>query len=251
MGKIRYKRASVKENIEVYRDLYHLYLEVDMEGVEPGHFIMVWIPELEEVPMAPSLYSDGVMRITYKVVGETTEYMSRLSGGDEVFVRGPLGKSFDISMNGRYLLIGGGVGTAPLIYAAHRLAEKNYSYTYVEGVPSKNYKMFIEEAVSLGGEAILYTEDGSEGFPGLPTDYLKEHINDYDVVLACGPEAFNKAVYKLCKDSKVNCQISMERIVKCGVGVCGSCVIEETGLLVCLDGPVFNVSLLREKGYDC
>ncbi len=131
MGKIRYRRAFVKENIEVCRDLYHLYLEVDMKNVEPGHFIMVWIPELEEVPMAPSLYRDGVMRITYKVVGETTKYMSGLSIGDEIFVRGPLGKPFDLSMNGRYLLIGGGVGAAPLIYAAHRLAEKNYSFTYV------------------------------------------------------------------------------------------------------------------------
>ena len=251
MGEIGYRRALVRDNIQVNHDLYHLLVEVDMNGVEPGHFIMVWIPELEEVPMAPSMYRDGVMRITYKVVGETTRYMSSLSIGDEVYIRGPLGKPFDLSMDGEYLLIGGGVGAAPLIFAVHRLAEMNYRYTYVEGVPNKDYKMFIDEALSLGGEAILYTEDGSEGLKGLPTDYLREHLGKYDYILACGPEALNKTVYKICKDSNIHCQISMERMVKCGVGVCGSCVVENTGLLVCLDGPVFNVSILKEKEYDC
>ena len=251
MGKIRYRYAVVMDNIRVNRDLYHLLVEVEMGGVEPGHFIMVWIPELEEVPMAPSLYRDGVMRITYKVVGETTSYMSRLSRGDEIYIRGPLGRPFDLSGEGRYLLIGGGVGSAPLIYSVHRLVEMNRGYTYVEGVPNKEYKMFIEEAKSLGGDAILYTEDGSEGVKGLPIDYLKSHLNEYDYVLACGPEALNKAVFEICRDAGVDCQISMERMVKCGVGVCGSCVVEGTGLLVCLDGPVFRASVLNDAGYDC
>lgn len=246
---MNYIKAYVEDNIYLYRDVYHLLLRVEIEDLEPGHFIMLWIPELEEVPMAPSLYRDDIMRITYKVVGETTGYMSRLGRGEVIYIRGPLGKPYDLNGGGRYLLIGGGVGVAPLIYSAYILSEKGVQFTYVEGVPNSNYEMFIDEAISLNGEAVLYTEDGSKGFKGYPTEYLKLHYNDYDYILACGPEELNKAVYRLCIEYGLNCQISFERIVKCGVGVCGSCVLEGTGLLICLDGPVLKTSMLYEYGY--
>ncbi|HIE37092.1 TPA: dihydroorotate dehydrogenase electron transfer subunit [Candidatus Geothermarchaeota archaeon] len=247
---MNYVKAYVVDNIHVYRDVYHLILRTEIERLLPGHFIMIWIPEVEEVPMAPSLYRDGIMRITYKVVGETTGYMSRLDRGEKIYIRGPLGKPYKLNGYGRYLLIGGGVGVAPLIYSAHILSERGVEFTYVEGVPNSNYEMFIDEAISLGGEALLYTEDGSKGVKGYPTEYLKTNYRYYDYILACGPDEFNRAVYRLCREYGLNCQISFERIVKCGVGVCGSCVLEGTGLLVCLDGPVFNISTLYEYGYS-
>ena len=247
-----YIEATVSDNVEIAEDIYNLYLTYgDDFKISPGQFIMLWIPKLEEVPMSPSLVDKGRMRITYKVVGETTRFMSKLKYGSKVYFRGPLGNGFDLGGSGRYLLIGGGVGVAPLVYAAHLLSRSDKDFTYVEGVPSSNFKMFIDEVHGLGGEAILYTEDGSEGFKGFPTDYLEHEYRGFDFVLACGPEAFNKKIYEICLDKGIKCQISMERLVKCGVGVCGSCVIENTGLLVCLDGPVFKVSSLHSLGYDC
>ncbi len=243
-----YRRFKIKENERIADNLYNMVLQGDYPSFMPGQFFMLWIPGIEEVPMAPSV-KDGDLRITYKVVGETTEYMSRMDSGEDVYLRGPLGRGFEIDKEGRYLLIAGGVGAAPIIYAAYLLSMNGYRFTYVEGVKTSKYKLFIDEASRYGGEAILYTEDGSEGFRGYPTEYLMEYGSRYDYVLACGPEEMNRRVVEICNELRIRCQVSMERIVKCGLGVCGSCVIESTGLLVCIDGPVFNVDELVSKGY--
>jgi len=247
---MQYQEYEIVRNEEVAPSIYNMFLDGPNLNVLPGQFVMVWIPEKEEVPMAPSMFRN-LLRITYKVVGETTKYMAEMGPGDLIYLRGPLGKGFELDTNGKYLLLAGGVGAAPIIYAAKILGERKSSFTYVEGEPSYKYKLFVEEARSYGGKAILYTEDGSGGKYGYPTDYLREYGGDYDYILACGPEAMNKTVYNICNELGLNCQISMERIVKCGVGVCGSCVVEPTGLLVCRDGPVFSSSILREYGYDC
>ena len=243
-----YYRLRIKDNIEISSDLYNLILEGDYPPFTPGQFHMLWIPDKEEIPMAPSIWR-GYMRITYKVVGDTTKHLSSLSQDEYIYVRGPLGRGFKLDKPGRYLLLGGGVGAAPIIYAAKVLADKGYEFTYVEGVRTSSHKMFIEEAKDYGGESILYTEDGSQGYKGYPTDYLERYGDEYDFILACGPEEMNRKVVKICYEKGINCQVSMERIVKCGLGVCGSCVVEGTGLLVCLDGPVFEADELVKSGY--
>jgi len=221
-----------------------IHLDIDMELVA-GQFVMVWLPRYEEVPMAPSW--DAPLRITVKPVGETTEALCRLEPGDKVYVRGPLGRGFEI-VRGRYLLIGGGVGAAPMILAAKQVVEKGGSGVYVEGVKTRDEKLFIEEALELGLEALLYTEDGSSGRKGLATDVLRDLDPRGYRILACGPEAMMQSIIQ--GYSGLDIQLSLERIVKCGVGVCGSCVLEGTGLLICLDGPVIHISRLGGGSKD-
>ncbi len=220
-----------------------IYLDIDMD-ILAGQFIMVWLPTYEEVPMAPSW--DKPLRITVKPVGETTHALCRLKPGDKLYLRGPYGKGYSLD-GGRYLLIGGGVGAAPLILAAKQISGLGGSGIYVEGVKTKDDAMFIGEASLLGFETRLYTEDGSSGYRGLATDILEEVDPRQYKILACGPEPMHR--FLVANYGELDIELSMERIVKCGLGVCGSCVIEGTGLLVCLDGPVIHLSNLVSRGY--
>ncbi len=235
---------AVVTRVDRRGDVANLYLDISLETV-PGQFVMVWLPGLEEVPMAPS--DDDPLRITVKAVGKTTRRLVGMEPGDRLYIRGPYGRGFT-RRSGRPLLVGGGVGAAPLILLAKKLAEMGVEGVYVEGQPSGDVELFIREALDLGWEAILYTEDGSRGYKGLPTQYLEENLGGFTSIYACGPEPMNRAVLRLCGD-RIPCEVSMERIVKCGVGVCGSCVVEGTGLLVCLDGPVFRADELLGRGY--
>jgi len=212
--------------------------------LDPGQFIMLWIPGLEEVPLSPSYYDGSLMRITVMKRGPTTEAIHRLRIGDRVFYRGPFGNGFKVSNKGRYLLVGGGYGASPIIYTAHKIREYGYEAMYVEGVKTESDALFIDEAKSLGLDTILVTEDGSSGIKGLVTDYIEEVINEYDYLLGCGPEGMLLKLLELCNRYGVKCQLSFEAIVKCGVGICGSCELYNTGLLVCRDGPVFDSRIL-------
>lgn len=221
----------------------------DFPEVYPGQFIMVWVPGFEEIPLSPSNYTDGSLRITVRERGETTRRIHGMGVGDILFIRGPYGVGFDLSHNARYLLVGGGYGSAPIIYAGRRLVEKGFRCRYVEGVSSKIYSLFIDEALELGLEPILVTEDGSSGVKGLVTEYVENIISDYDIVLGCGPEPMLIELLRICRRYDVACQLSLERFVKCGIAICGSCVLEGAGLLVCRDGPVFDGDTLYKIGF--
>ncbi len=237
-------QEAVVTRVDRRGDVANLYLDISLETI-PGQFVMVWLPGLEEVPMAPS--DDDPLRITVKAVGRTTRRLVGMEAGDRLYIRGPYGRGFTLR-SGRPLLVGGGVGAAPLILLAKKLAEMGVEGVYVEGQPTGDMELFIGEALELGWEAILYTEDGSMGHKGFPTQYVEENLGGFTGIYACGPEPMNRAVLRLCRDG-IPCEVSMERVVKCGVGVCGSCVIEGTGLLVCLDGPVFRADELIRRGY--
>jgi len=221
-----YMEAVVRE-VDRRGLVANIVLDLSIETV-PGQFVMVWLPGLEEVPMAPS--DDDPLRITVKAVGPTTRRLVETMPGERLYIRGPYGRGFSLE-RGRPLLIGGGVGAAPLILLAKKLSIMGVRGVYVEGQPTGDAELFVEEASTLGWEAILYTEDGSRGLRGLPTQYLEEGLHGFTKVYACGPEPMNRAVAQLCR-GRVPCEVSMERVVKCGVGVCGSCVVEGTGLLL-------------------
>lgn len=250
IGSIPYTSAYIKEVVKHTESTKSFILGVnDMDEIWPGQFIMVWLPDYEEIPLSPS-YSDGkTVRITVKAVGETTSKLLELDVGDRIYMRGPYGKGFDLDLEGNYLLVGGGYGAAPIIYAAHILIKRGLSTTYVEGVKTASEQLFIDEANKLGINSVLVTEDGSSSIKGLVTEYIIKIINNYDMVLACGPEAMLNKILNICNEYGVNCQLSYEKIVKCGIGICGSCVLDDTGLLICRDGPVFHRDTLLKYQY--
>ncbi|HIQ03056.1 MAG TPA: dihydroorotate dehydrogenase electron transfer subunit, partial [Desulfurococcales archaeon] len=111
---------------------------------------------------------------------------------------------------------------------------------------SRSEVLFLNEARSLGAEILVSTEDGTLGYRGLVTDLLSRvNLEDYDTLLVCGPEGMMKRVYDYVKSRglRIYTQFSLERYIKCGIGICGSCALN--GLRVCCDGPVFTMSDLE------
>jgi dihydroorotate dehydrogenase electron transfer subunit len=224
-------------------------LRFDYEGqVRPGQFFMIWLPGLDEVPMSAS-YIYGKKGITVKAVGEATRALCELQVGARIGVRGPYGNGFEIPP-GKILIAAGGFGAASVLAAADYIGD-GQKVDILLGARTKSEIIFNHRARSLSGEVHLSTDDGSLGKKGTVVELAIEHMDrrPYDLVLGCGPEKMLFGVLQACTDRGLECQMSLERFMKCGTGLCGSCAID--GLRVCAEGPVFTglkLSGLKEFG---
>jgi len=221
-----------------------LIFRADMEAT-PGQFAMVWLPDVDEVPMSLSHICDGEVGITVKAVGEATKALCSLQKGDRVRMRGPFGRGFTVK--GRSpLIVAGGVGSAPLLPLAAAIVNAGAKPTLVIGAKRKAEFVLIDEFKDLGIEILIATDDGSAGFRGTASRLLEETLDakaNYDSLYACGPEQMLESVAEIAKKRNIWGQAALERIMKCGIGVCGSCAINEK--LVCKDGPVFDFTELN------
>ena len=214
---------------------------------KPGQFLMLWIPRVDEIPLSIMNAGDNQVSVTVKAVGEATLALHKIKSGEIVGVRGPFGNSFTES-SGRTLMVGGGTGIAPLLFLAKKLAVKAERLTFVIGAKTKNELLFLNQLEALCTEqsTIAATEDGSYGIKCQATEPLEELLNKekVDMVYACGPEAMVHQVFELAEKRGIPMEASLERLMRCGIGLCGSCVIGK--YRVCRDGPVFNSPQLRE-----
>ncbi len=214
---------------------------------KPGQFLMLWIPGIDEIPLSVQEASRGQVSVTVKVVGEATRALHEMKPGQIVGVRGPFGNWFTENP-GKVLMIGGGTGTAPLLFLAKKLAAKVQQLSFIMGAKTKDELLFLNSLTSIcTQESILTTtEDGSYGLQCLATEPLQKLLenNRYDIIYTCGPELMVRRVYDLAKHSGVNVEASLERLMRCGIGLCGSCMIGK--YRVCKDGPVFNMTRLTE-----
>lgn len=228
------------------------YLEKPLEA-EPGQFIMVWLPGIGEKPMSLSGVGEKPS-FTVRSVGPFTRALHKLRPGEEVGIRGPYGKGFT-TRGVKTILVGGGTGIAPLLPLAEKLVCKGSEIRVIQGAPTKDRLIFIEKFKELSrGNHTILTEDGSYGRSGVPTDILEKDLSEeeYDQVYTCGPEPMMREVYKITKRFGVQLQASLERYMKCAIGLCGHCCLDPTGWLVCRDGPVFNqeqLSKIKDFGY--
>jgi len=213
---------------------------------QPGQFIMVWLPRLGEKPYAISYLEGGRFAITVKKRGAFSGALTALRPGQLVGIRGPYGRGFRVQeppdtpaqMGPRGAIVAGSVGlatvalikdrwpTMPLLFGARTAAEVHFTRRFPD--------------------MQVFTDDGSAGTRGFPTAALPGLLaqGKIDVVYTCGPEAMMVAVFRICEEHHVECQASLERYMKCGIGVCGQCVCDS--LLVCKDGPVFPSAALRQ-----
>ncbi len=215
----------------------------------PGQFVMVWLPGKEEVPMSVSGWDGARLRISVAKMGETTSELQRVKKGEYLGVKGPLGRGFELG-RGPYLLVGGGTGMAPLIFACRRLRERGERVKVLVGARTSSELLFVTEARRTGAEVEVTTEDGSSGEGGMVTDLLERELPKRPwKVLACGPEEMLVRVVEECVKRGRKVQVSLERYMRCGLGVCGSCVLDPVGWRVCTEGPVFEGRLLLRTDF--
>ena len=223
------------------------YLKLkDKIKVIPGQFMMVWIPDAEEIPISISYFNGSTIGLTIAAVGETTRKIHELKTHDHLYVRGPYGNGFKIPKDiSKIWIIGGGYGIAPLLFLARKVSNMNIKITSFLGARNKDELLFYNQ-FKLLGSVFVSTDDGSEGFQGDVVTLVEKYVNSLkvDLIYACGPEALITKLIKLAYSHNLNLQASLERLIKCGIGLCGSCCLDPLGLRVCKDGPVFPLKIL-------
>ena len=206
----------------------------------PGQFVMVWLPGIDEVPMGFSRLRPSAS-ITVQRLGDATAALSDLEVGDRVGVRGPLGRGFSTVERRRCLLVGGGNGLAPLLPLADALVARGCQVDVAVGAKERAELLFVDDLEAVtGGRTHLATDDGSAGYHGFVSNLAEELMEELEpeMVYTCGPELMMAKVAASCWDSRIPLQASLERYMKCGIGICDACAAGP--FLVCRDGPVFD-----------
>lgn len=245
-------RVRAVEQLSQKHVLIRLTDESPLPDMLPGQFVEV------RVDGSPSTYLRRPISINYvdklqnelwlmvAMVGEGTHRLGQLKAGDTVNCVLPLGNSFTMptSQAEKVLLVGGGVGVAPMLYMGSALKASGCEPTFLLG--GRTGKDLLElDIFNRYGRVCLTTEDGSVGEKGFVTNHsvLQEH---FDRIATCGPTPMMKAVARYARQKGVECEVSLENMMACGLGACLCCVEKTTdgNLCVCKDGPVFNVKRL-------
>jgi dihydroorotate dehydrogenase electron transfer subunit len=220
----------------------------------PGQFLHVRVGDgYLRRPFSVYRQQGDEVALLVQVKGRGTRWLAGLAPGAEVDLLGPLGRGFSPPARGaRILLVGGGVGVAPLVRFAEAHAGEA-AIAAVLGFRSAAWVVGDARLAALGVPVALHTEDGSVGVPGRVTAGLSERLREAppDRVFVCGPDAMMRAVAGLCEEAGVRCEVSLERPMGCGYGVCLLCVVPVQGdgdgvayERVCCDGPVFEAGRL-------
>lgn len=219
-------------------------------GTRPGQYVMVLLPGIDEIPMSLSMINHlGLSRITVGKIGEATNAFHELKIGDRLGLRGPFGNGF-IPYQGQVMVVGGGTGIAPLIPLIKDLIDLESDITFVLGVKTKKELLFLDELQKLFHnkrcKIIVTTNDGSMGLKGLVSDVLENLFKEknYDMVYTCGSEPMMRKVFDISEKYKTSIQTCVERIIRCSIGLCGSCIIGK--FRICKDGPILTSKQLRE-----
>lgn len=226
---------------------------------QPGQFVQVRVANgydpLLRRPISLHRISQEhkTFELLYEVIGQGTEILSKITVGSELDVLGPLGRGFAIDQGKAvHILVGGGMGVAPLLALASFVAsrESPVALYVLIGGKTKAYVIGEKEFRAVTDQVLVSTDDGSYGKKGLISDLLLDFLDNQlttnnlqlTTIYCCGPKAMLKAVGELAWQKKIDCQVSMEERMACGIGTCLGCVIKTKNgyKKVCDEGPVFN-----------
>jgi len=245
--------ARIIENVKIAKDIYQMKLTGSPDAFKffrPGQFLHAKVPGTGELllrrPISVNDYSieEGWVQIAYLVIGEGTRQLSRLREGDKLDILFPLGNSFKLEEEQKkVMLIGGGIGVAPLLTVMKYYPDKEY--TALLGYRSREY-MYQVEAFEKKADVFVTTDNGSFGHKGFATDLLAGRIagNRPDVILGCGPTCFFKSLKKEVEGTGILTYVSLEQRMGCGTGGCSVCVCSIGGenRRICVEGPVFDLT---------
>ena len=264
---IHQENATVISTVEIAKNTFETLLESPLiaDDIKPGQFINILpSPDWEKMmrrPMSVASQSDGKLSIIYKVVGEGTELMRNWSKGESVDLIGPLGNKWSGYENIFSILIGGGVGIAPILNQYNKLKMGNFQQAMIMGARTAD-EHFIDHQPDKN--IYMTTDDGTMGIHGNVLKPLKSLMQKQDKmntkVFACGPAAMMEAIREYCLQKRIPCDLALETVMACGFGICQGCTVErkvnnlesnsyrDRFALACLDGPVFSAEEIVRCG---
>lgn len=246
---------TVREALAVGKQfvLLRLTSESPLPEMFPGQFVEVRVDETPSVllrrPISIHYYDKEAneLGLLVQLVGNGTRWMATLKAGDVLNVVLPLGNGFTLPADKtvRPLLVGGGVGVAPLLYLGMKLKEMGVTPTFLLGSRTENELMQIAEFEKYG-LVYITTENGAVGEQGYVTQHSVLAREQFGQVYTCGPKPMMVAVARWAKGVGVPCEVSLENKMACGVGACLCCVedTKEGNVCVCKEGPVFSIDKL-------
>lgn len=245
--------AKILSQNKIADGIYSMWIETTAaKEAKPGQFIDVYVNDDSKLlprPISICEVKDDSLRIVYRVVGGGTKIMSTYQEGDEIQIIGPLGNGFDMR-DGKAILVGGGIGIPPMVELAKNLSEK-IGKENVISVMGYRDELFLTDELEQFSTVVIATEDGSTGTKGTVIDALNENGVGGDVLYACGPIPMLKALKDWANGKGIECQISLEERMACGIGACLACVCktkekdEHSNVCnkrICKDGPVFDAN---------
>lgn len=239
---------QVIQNKRIARDTYLLQLGGDTTGLErPGQFVNVELPgSYLRRPLSVCRVTPGELTLMYKVLGAGTDRLAQIEGCPSLSVLSGLGNGFTVPRGiEKPLVVGGGIGVAPLLALVEELLAAGLMPRVIFGFGSEDEVALVDQIEELGVPVTICTVDGSAGVRGFVTDAMVQSCDEtlektpWDYVYACGPTPMLKAVHKVAGSPG---QYSMEERMACGFGACMGCVIQTSNGLkrVCKEGPVFE-----------
>ncbi|MHA2180120.1 MAG: dihydroorotate dehydrogenase electron transfer subunit [Promethearchaeota archaeon] len=243
--------VKIESVIEHSSDIKSIILRNDRTAqmYKPGMFVFLWLPDIDFLPMSISKVEGNRIEITVQKIGDGTAKLFDLTVGDSIGIRGPFGNSWSYGNGTNLLIVGGGMGIAAITSLIESLKNTNNNITVAIGAKDKTSLIFAERLMELIPNTMCTTDDGSFGRKCYVTDSIDEIIsaNNIDLILTCGPEEMMKKVLDIAESNNIKIQASLERKMKCGLGLCGSCCIgEKNDISVCKDGPIFNSEQLKK-----
>lgn len=227
----------------------------EMPSILPGQFVNILVKDCNDVFLRRPIsvcdvdYDKCLLTLYIKKVGKGTEHLCAAKPGDVWNLLLPLGNGFDVekdNLPSRPLLIGGGVGMAPMLYLGRCLKQKGVAPVFLLGGASEADIPLMDLFAEVG-ETYATTVDGSLGVKGFVTDHTLMAEGVYDHIYCCGPTPMMKAVAAVALKKGIDCEVSLENRMACGLGACLCCVEDTTSghKCVCTDGPVFNIKSLK------
>jgi dihydroorotate dehydrogenase electron transfer subunit len=243
------EQAIIIRQEEVADDIYSMWLRTEQiaQNAKAGQFISIYCKDGSRILPRPISIceidkEDGAIRVVYRVAGKGTDEFSKLHTGEQLEIVGPLGNGFP-KKSQKAFLIGGGIGIPPMLQLAKELeCEKQMVLGFRDEV-------FLLEEFTKQGAVYIATEDGSSGTEGNVLDAIRENGLTADIIYACGPTPMLRALKQYAIEHDIECWISMEEKMACGIGACLACVCQSknkdehsnvNNKRICKEGPVFR-----------